>query len=106
MARERVHRNNAAKQAAYRARYADREPVRQARMAIPGQELHGLLRQAVEAGTNHVPAAVLGKRADDTLINLMSYVTRGALPGEGKPKRLEGEGRGDGAAGEDPAVAR
>jgi hypothetical protein len=106
MARERVYRNNAAKQAAYRARSADREPVRQARMAILGQELHGRLRQAVEAGTNHVPAAVLGKRADDTLINLMSYVTRGALPGEPKERRLEGEGRGDGAAGEDPAVAR
>jgi hypothetical protein len=106
MARERVHRNNAAKQAAYRERSADREPVRQARMAILGQELHGRLRQAVEEGTNHVPAAVLGKRADDTLINLMSYVTRGALPGERKQKCLEGEGRGEGAAGEDPAVAR
>lgn len=106
MARERVHRNNAAKQAAYRARYADREPVRQARMAILGQELHGLLRQAVEAGTNHVPAAVLGQRADETLINLMGYVTRGALPGKPTKSRPEGERRGDGAAGEDPAVAQ
>ena len=106
MARERVHRNNAAKQAAYRARYADREPVRQARMAILGQELHGLFRQAIEAGTNHVPAAVLGKRADDTLINLMGYVTRGDLPRAPKKSRPEGEGRGDGPAGEDPAVTR
>jgi len=106
MARERVHRNNAAKQAAYRARYADREPVRQARMAILGQELHGLFRQAIEAGTNHVPAAVLGQRADETLINLMGYVTRGALPGKPTKSRPEGEGRGDGAASEDPAVAR
>jgi hypothetical protein len=106
MARERVYRNNAAKQAAYRARSADREPVRQARMAILGQELHGRLRQAIEEGTNHVPAAVLGRRADDTLINLMSYVTRGALPGGPKKSRSEGEGRGDSAAGEDPAVAR
>lgn len=104
MARERVHRNNAAKQAAYRARDADRQPVRQARMAILGQELHGLLRQAVEAGTNHVPAVVLGKRADDTLINLMGYVTRGAVPGPPTKSRPEGERREDGAAGEDPAV--
>jgi hypothetical protein len=106
MARERVHPNNAAKQAAYRARYADREPVRQARMAILGQELHGRLRQAVEEGTNHVPAAVLGKRADDTLINLMAYVTRGVLPNEPKKSGSEGTGRGDGVAGEDPAMAR
>jgi hypothetical protein len=106
MARERVHRNNAAKQAAYRARTADREPVRQARMALLGQELHGRLRQAVEAGTSHVPAVVLGKRADDTLINLMGYVTRGALPGARQESRLEGKQRGDGVAGDDPAVDR
>ena len=105
MARERVHRNNAAKQAAYRARYAYREPVRQARMAILGQELHGLFRQAVEAGTNHVPAAVLGQRPDDTLINLMGYVTRGDLPRAPQKSRSEGEGRGDGGAGEESALA-
>jgi hypothetical protein len=106
MARERVYRNNAAKQAAYRARYADREPVRQALLANIGEELHGRLRQAIEAGTNHVPAAVLGKRADDTLINLMAYVTRGVLLNEPKKSRHEGEGREDRAAGEDPAGAR
>lgn len=82
MARERLYRNNAEKQAAYRARHADREPVRQARLASLGQELHGRLRQAIDAGTQRVPAAVLGKRADDTLINLIRYTTRGLLPGE------------------------
>jgi hypothetical protein len=106
MARDRKYPNNAAKQAAYRARYTDREPVRQARMAILGQELQGRLRLAIEEGTNHVPAAVLGKRADDTLINLMAYVTRGVLLNEPKKGGLEGEGREDGAVGEDPAVAR
>ncbi len=106
MARERVHRNNAAKQAAYRARHGEREPVRQALLSSLGQELHGRLRQAVEAGTNQVPAAVLGKRADDTLINLMAYVTRGVLLGEPTESRHEGEGREDGAAGEDPAAVR
>jgi hypothetical protein len=87
MARERKYRNNAEKQAAYRTRHADREPVRQALLAGIGQELHGRFRQAVEAGTNGVPAALLGKRADDTLINLMRYVTRGLLPGQEEPAR-------------------
>ncbi len=82
MARERIYKNSAARQAAYRARHADREPVPQAVLASLGQELHGRLRQAIEAGTNRVPAAVLGKRADDTLINLIGYLTRGVLPGE------------------------
>jgi hypothetical protein len=106
MGRERVHRNNAAKQAAYRARYADREPVRQARLAILGEELHGRLRQAIEAGENRVPAAVLGKRADDTLINLMAYITRGVLLNEPEKSRPLGEGREEGGVGEDPALTR
>jgi hypothetical protein len=101
-----VHRNDAAKQAAYRARYADRQPVRQALLASIGQELHGRLRQAIEAGTNRVPAAVLGKRADDTLINLMAYVTRGVLLNEPQKGGSEGEGREDAGAGADPAGAR
>ena len=106
MARRRVYPTNAAKQAAYRARYADRQPVRQAQLANIGQELHGRLRQAIEAGTNHVPAAVLGKRADDTLINLMAYVTRGVLLNDPAKSCHEGERLGEGAAGEDPAGAR
>lgn len=106
MARERVHRNNAAKQAAYRARSADREPVRQGRLAILGAELHGRLRQAIEAGENRVPAAVLGKRADETLINLMAYITRGVLLKEPEKRRPEGKGGEEGGVGEDPAVTR
>lgn len=82
MARQRLYRNNAEKQAAYRARSADRQPVRQAVLASLGRELHGRFRQAVEAGTNCLPAAVLGQHADDTLINLIRYATRGRLPGE------------------------
>jgi hypothetical protein len=82
MARERLYRNNAERQAAYRARHADRQPVRQAVLASLGQELHGRLRQAIDAGTNRVPAALLGKRADDTLIHLIRYTTGGLLPGE------------------------
>lgn len=77
MARARRYPNNAEKQAAYRARWADRQGVSQRLLANLGQELHGRLRQAVEAGTNRVPAAVLGKRADETLINLIRYATRG-----------------------------
>jgi hypothetical protein len=106
MARERIYRNNAAKQAAYRARSAPPQPVRQALLASIGQELHGGLRQAIEAGTNRVPAAVLGKRADDTLINLMAYITRGVLLNDPTKSGHEGEGRGESAAGEDSEVAR
>jgi hypothetical protein len=84
MARERLYRNNAERQAAYRARHAARQPVRQAVLARLGQELHGRLRQAIEAGTHHVPAALLGQRADETLINLIRYTTRGRLPGDGE----------------------
>ena len=104
MARERVYRNNAEKQAAYRARYAHREPAPPALLASLGQELHGRLRQAVEAGTHRVPAAVLGKRADDTLINLIGYLTRGVLP-EAKGKSRH-EGQGGGGAAADPGVDR
>ena len=106
MGRERVYRNNAERQAAYRERYAHREPVAQRRLANLSQELHGLLWNAVRDGTNYVPAAVLGKRADDTLIHLMGYVTRGAVPNRPKPRRHEEEGLGDGAAGEDPTSSR
>ncbi len=102
MPRERHYRSNAERQAAYRARHAEREPVRQARMAIIGQELHGRLRQAIEAGTNQVPAAVLGKRADETLINLMAYVTRGVLLNDATKSGHEGKGSEDGTIGEDP----
>jgi hypothetical protein len=77
MARARRYANNAEKQAAYRARQTDRPGVPQGLLANLGQELHGRLRQAVEAGTNRVPAAVLGKRADETLINLIRYATWG-----------------------------
>ena len=94
MARERIHRSNAAKQAAYRARSADRQPIPQARLANIGEELHGRLRQAIAAGTNQVPAAVLGRRADDTLINLMAYITRGVLLNDPTKGALEGEGKG------------
>jgi hypothetical protein len=82
MARARLYGNNAEKQAAYRARHALPQVVPQRLLASLGQELHGRLRQAVTAGTNRVPAPVLGQRADETLINLIRYLTRGLLPGE------------------------
>ena len=105
MARERIHRNNAAKQAAYRARYADRQPVRQALLASLGQELHGLFYSAVRDGRNYAPASLVGKRADETLINLMGYLTRGALPQGPTKSGSEGEGRGDVAPTEDSVAA-
>ncbi len=80
MARERVYRTNAEKQAAYRARHAAREGPRQRLLAHLGWELHGRLREAVAAGTNQVPATLLGRRADETLINLLGYVGGRAGP--------------------------
>lgn len=106
MARERIHRNNAEKQAAYRERCAAHwQPVRQARMAMIGQELHGMFRNAVRDGTNYAPAELLGKQADETLINLMGYLTRGALPQGPTKSGSEGESPG-GVAGEDPVTAK
>jgi len=75
MARARLYSNNAEKQAAYRARHAERQGPPQRRLARLGQELHGRLRDAIHAGRNRVPAALLGPRADDTLINLIGYVS-------------------------------
>jgi len=86
MARERLYRSNAEKQAAYRARQSQEQGPRQRLMATLGQELHARIREAIAAGRNRVPAEVLGKRADETLINLMRYV-RGDWP-EGEEKRL------------------
>jgi hypothetical protein len=85
MARERLYRNNAERQAAYRARHAPQQPVPQRLLAGLGEELHGRLRQAIAAGTSRVPAPVLGRRADETLINLIRYLTRGLLSGEAEP---------------------
>lgn len=85
MARERVYGSNAQRQAAYRARHQQGERPTQRQMAQLGQELHARLREAIATGEAVVPSAVLGKRADETLINLMRYV-RGVLPEEGPEK--------------------
>jgi hypothetical protein len=77
MARARLYPNNAEKQAAYRARHAERQGPPQRLLASLGQELHGRLRDAIRAGRNRVPAMLLGRRADDTLINLIGYVSEG-----------------------------
>jgi hypothetical protein len=77
MARERLYRNNAEKQAAYRVRHRGQERASQALLASLAEELHGRLRQALEAGTSRAPAVVLGQRADQTLTNLIGYLTWG-----------------------------
>jgi hypothetical protein len=103
MPRARLYRNNAEKQAAYRARHADRQPPRQALLARLGQELHGRLRLAVEAGTNQVPATLLGKHADDTLINQIGYVS-GAQPHN--PREEGGHGDAAGTTASNPPDRR
>jgi hypothetical protein len=82
MARARLYPNNAEKQAAYRARHVDQQSPPQRLLAHLGQELHGRLREAIREGRNRVPATVLGPRADDTLINLIGYVSGVSPTGE------------------------
>jgi hypothetical protein len=82
MARARLYRNNAEKQAAYRARHAHQQSPPQRLLAHLGQELHGELRQAIREGRNRVPATLLGPHADDTLINLIGYVSGMSPTGE------------------------
>jgi hypothetical protein len=61
MARERIYRSNAERQAAYRARHWRQQEVPQGRLASLAQERHGRLRQAIEEGKKRVPAMVLGE---------------------------------------------
>jgi acyl CoA:acetate/3-ketoacid CoA transferase alpha subunit len=82
MARARLYVNNAEKQAAYRARHPEQRRPPQRLLAHLGQELHGRLREAIRAGSNRVPASLLGPGADDTLINLIGYVSGVSSTGE------------------------
>jgi hypothetical protein len=77
MARERLYQTNAEKQAAYRERHRRSQRAPAALLVSLAEELHGRLRQAIEAGTSRVPSVVLGKRADETLTNLIGYLTWG-----------------------------
>jgi len=74
MPRTRGYASNAERQAAYRARHADREPPRQGYLASQARTLHLVLGDAVRAGRSPWPEDLLGTRADDTLHRLICYV--------------------------------
>jgi hypothetical protein len=74
MPREREYENAAARQAAYRARHRAEEPPLQSYLAGLARTLHGELRDAVAAGRSPIPPALVVRRADDTLRNLIRYL--------------------------------
>jgi hypothetical protein len=74
MPREREYKNAAERQAAYRARHRAEEPPLQSYLAGLARTLHGELRDAVAAGRSPIPAALVVRRADDTLRNLIRYL--------------------------------
>jgi hypothetical protein len=74
MSREKCYATNAERQAAYRARHREREPVRQGLLAALARSLHGELGAAVREGRSPLPVALLGRRADETLEKLIRYL--------------------------------
>ena len=93
MPRPRLYKDNAEKQAAYRARHAERLPVRDSLLAAQACSLHSALSDAVRAKTNVLPPELLGRRADETLSNLIHYLRSAALatPAATPPRDGEGE---------------
>lgn len=66
--------SNAERQAAYRARHADRKPATEAELAMLARSLHVVLEEALAAGRCPWPAHLLGGRAEATLRNLIRYL--------------------------------
>jgi hypothetical protein len=69
-----IHASNAERQAAYRARHREREPVRQGLLAGLARSLHGTLAETVREGRSRLPPELLGRRADETLQKLIRYL--------------------------------
>ena len=74
MSRPKQYANNAQRQAAYRERHWQNKPPREDLLATLARSLHGVLEEAVEAGTNVLPAELVGRRVDETLRNLIHYL--------------------------------
>ena len=91
MPRERVYRDQAERQAAYRARHADRKRPRQDLLAMLALNLHHVLGQAIDADRCPIPHELHGSRPDETMKNLLYYFDPKPDPiryegWEGKPK--------------------
>ena len=74
---ERISKNNAERQAAYRARHREREPPLQGELAALARSLHGRLGEAVRRGESRLPAELLGRSADETLRQMIRYLKAG-----------------------------
>lgn len=89
MPRAREYRNNAERQAAYRARHRDREPPLQALLAAQARSLHRYRQDAVRSGRSSWPTELLGKREDETMHHQIVHL-RAHAQGEVEPSRKEG----------------
>jgi hypothetical protein len=74
MPRERLYRNGAERQAAYRARHREREPPLSGELAGLSRSLHGWLAAAVRRGVSPWPAELYHRRSDETMRNLVRYL--------------------------------
>lgn len=71
---ERKYPSNAQRQAAYRQRHRQEQPATQAQLAILARSLHVVFEEAAAAGTNPLPADLLGGQPEQTLRNLIHYL--------------------------------
>jgi hypothetical protein len=74
MPRPRLYKNQAERQAAYRARHPERRPPRQDRLAGLARSLHFVLAEAVHKQRCPLPDQLLGARPDETLCNMIRYL--------------------------------
>jgi hypothetical protein len=72
MPQPRKYSTNADKQAAYRARRADKKPPRESLLAAQARTLHGTIHDKARAA-DELAQAVAGDRADVTLQKLIEY---------------------------------
>lgn len=73
MPTKKQYASNAARQAAYRARHADRKPATEAELAMLARSLHVVFEQALKQGVTNLPAELLGAHAAETLRNLIRH---------------------------------
>jgi len=88
--------DNAQRQAAYRARHADRKPPREDRLAAQARALHFVMAEAIAKDRCPLPHRILGVRADETMRNLIYYLDPDPDPVryhgmEGMPKATSDE---------------
>ena len=88
MSSPKQYASNAQRQAAYRSRHLANKLPTEAELAILARSLHGVLGDAMEAGTTDLPASVVGVHAGETLRRLIHYLDPHPDPVryQGRPK--------------------